>query len=318
MSGAFTNVGRNPDVLITLINKQFNAAPPQVETKFDKVAFVDSTSMGLIEFYPMEVATSKEEEKGPMEERNFTDAEVVTFQCRAGRIDGGSKRIPIGEIYDPYRLVQSYAPEIVNQAAKIWDRKLANLINANGLAHDGLSFFNTAHVANPAAKKKVTFSNDLNAAPDEAGFLAAFNAMQQIPGYDETRINVDMGRPIVLVPNILMKNAFDKILNAGLVARQIAGAAASETTHLVDAAEVVMMPELFDPADAASSRRWYLVNRTHSSRRAFIVRNPVQPQFIITGMNDWYRHSNSARVFYYETFGGVGYAMPQLAIRCTF
>ena len=44
--------------------------------------------------------------------------------------------------------------------------------------------------------------------------------MQQIPGYDGTLMNVDMGRPVVLVPSMTMKIAFDKLPNEGLVARQ--------------------------------------------------------------------------------------------------
>lgn len=318
MSGAFTNVGRNPEVLITLINQQFNTAPPQVETKFEKVAFVDSVTMSEKAKYPMKVATAKEVAKGPTERRDFNEAEIVSFECTAERIEAPGELIPLGPIYDAYGLLEGFASDLLNQALKIWDRRLASLINTNGTAYDGLSFFNSAHPTNLADKKKVTFSNDLNAAPDEAGFLAAFKAMQQIPGYDGTLMNVDMGRPIVLVPSMDIKIAFDKLLNEGLVARQVAGAAASENTRLVDAAEVVMMPELINSADAASYRRWYMINRQHNSRRAFIVRNPVKPQFIITGPNDSYAHSNDARVLYYKTFGGAGYAMPQLAIRCTF
>lgn len=318
MSGAFTNVGRNPDVLITLINKQLNTAPPQVETKFDKVAFVDSTTMSQIAKYPMKVATAKEVAKGPTERRDFNDAEIVSFECTAERIEAPGEMIPLGPIYDAYGLLEGFASDLLNQALKIWDRRLATVINTNGTSYDGLSFFNTAHLVNPGDKKKVTFSNDINAAPDEAGFLAAWNTMQQIPGYDGTLMNVDMGRPVVLVPSMTMKIAFDKLLNEGLVARQVAGAAASENTRLVDAAEVVLMPELFNPADAASSRRWYMINRQHNSRRAFIVRNPVKPQFKITGPSDSYAHSNDARVLYYVTYGGAGYAMPQLALRCTF
>lgn len=318
MSSAFTNIGRNPEVLITLINQQLNTAPPQVETKYDKVSWVDSTSMSEIAKYPMRVSTQKERNMGPTERRDFNDAEVVSFECSAGRVEPPGEIIPLGPIFDAYGLLEGFASDLLNQALKIWDRKLADKINENGLCYDGQRFFSTSHSSNPGKIGAATFSNDITATPDEAGFLAAWQQMQLIPGYDGTLINSEMGRPIVLVPNMVMRIAFEKLFKDGLVAKQVAGAAASENTRLVDAAEVVMMPELFNAADVASSRRWYLINRQHSARRGFIVRNPVKPQFTITGPQDSFSHTNDARVLYYKTYGGVGYAMPQLVIRCTF
>lgn len=318
MSAAFTNVGRNPEVLITLINQQLNTAPPQVETKFDKVSFVDSTTTSEIAKYPMKVATAKEQVKGPSERRDFNDAEIVSFECRAFRIEAPGEVIPLGPIFDTYGLLEGFASDLLNQSLKIWDRNLATMINANGVAYDNVPFFSNTHPVNPGKIGSGTYSNDINATPDEAGFLAAWQQMQLIPGYDGTLMNVDMGRPIVLVPNMTMKIAFSKLLNEGLIAKQVAGAAASENTQLVDAAEIVLMPELFDPADAKSSKRWYLINRTHNSRRAFIVRNPVKPKFTITTPTDSFAHTNDSRVLYYVTYGGTGYAMPQLAVRCSF
>lgn len=318
MSSAFTNVGRNPEVLITLINTQLNNAPPQVETKFDKVSFVDSVSTSVNMKYPMKVATAKETIKGAIESRDFNGSEIVSFDCSIDRVEPPGELIPLSNAYDNYGLLESFASDLLNQSLKIWDRALAAKINLNGAAYDNVPFFSNTHPVNPGKIGSGTYSNDINATPDEAGFLAAWQQMQLIPGFDGTLMNVDMGRPIVLVPNMTMKIAFSKLLNEGLIAKQVAGAAASENTQLVDAAEIVLMPELFDPADAKSSKRWYLINRTHNSRRAFIVRNPKKPQFTITGPTDAYAYSNQARALFYTTEGGTGYAMPQLAVRCSF
>jgi hypothetical protein len=324
MAGSFVDVGnsKNPQLLITKINTMLNNAPPSVPTTYDKVALVDSSGMAEILVYPMRVSVALEEQKGPTEQRNFSTAEVISISCQARRVEPPGTLIPVGPIYDTYGLLRMRAPDEVKQALKIWDRALAKLINAGGVfdsnypTYDGQAFFGT-HSSNPGKLGAATYSNDIVASTDEAGFLAAWQNMQLIPGYDGTLINVDMGKPLILVPTAAMKVAFDKLINEGLIAKQLAGAAASENTRLDGWAETVLMPELVNPLDPLSTKRWYLINRNDNSRRAFIVRNPVKPQFRITTENDVYAHTNDALALYYKTYGGVNYGLPHLVTRCT-
>lgn len=326
MPSTFISVGtnRNPDILITQINKQLNTAPPNVPTIYDKIAYVDSSSMGEIELYPMRVSTSKEVEKKPTEQRDFNDAEVISISCRAGRIEPPGTKIPIGEVYDTYGLLNMRAPDEIKQALKIWDRSLARLIAAGGVfssnfpTYDSLAYFGS-HSSNPGKLGASSYTNDIVASADEAGFLAAWQNMQQIPGYDDTLVNVDMGMPLILVPTVAMKIAFDKLLNEGLIAKQVVAAAASENTRLAGWAETIHMPELlqYSNVDPLIAKRWYIINRNDYSRRGFIVRNPVKPQFRLTTENDVFAHTHDARVLYYKTYGGVNYGLPHLVTRCT-
>lgn len=320
MAFGFTSVGgKNPDVLITSINQQLNTASPKETLTYREIAYADSGSSGVFAQYPMRVTSVKERKMGPVQDRNFNDAEVISVSVQAGRIDGPADLFPIDPLYDLYGLLVGQSYDMVRQAFKIWDRDLATTINSNlpnVSSYDNLPFFGT-HSANPGKIGAATFSNDIVATADEAGFVAAWQTMQTIPGFDDTLINADMGVPIILCPNLTIKLAFDKIVNEGLIVKQVAGAAASETTQLVGAAKTILMPELVDPTNPLTNRRWYMLNTRHSMRRAFIVRDFTKPQFKLTGPNDVFAHTKNARALYYTATGGSGYGLPQLAVRCT-
>ena len=148
--------------------------------------------------------------------------------------------------------------------------------------------------------------------------MDAWTAMQQIPGFDKTLINADMGTPTILCPTLPVKLAFDKLINEGIIAKNVGTGGASETTQLVGAAKTVLMPELIDAADPSTFRKWYLLNTSHTGRGAFIVRDPIKPRFVVTGEKDHTAVQYNARAIYYWASAGFGYAMPQLAIRCSF
>lgn len=321
MASAFVTAGgRNPDVLITSINQQLNTAAPKEGLIYKEIAYVDSTSSSIDAMYPMRVASLKERPMGPTQDRNFTDAEIITINVKAGRIDGPSEIYPINQMYDLYGLLANQSYDLIRQAQKIWDRLLAYAINDNGSTiestYDRVPFFGV-HSTNPGRIGAPTFNNDIVASADEAGFLLAWQTMQTFLGFDGTYINADMGTPIILCPTASVKLAFDKLINEGLIAKQVAGAAASETTQLVGWARTIIMPELVDASNPITLKRWYLLNTRHSLRRSFIVRDFQKPQFILTGPNDFLRHTKSAKALYYEAHGGAGYGLPQLAVRCT-
>ena len=321
MASAFVSAGgRNPDVLITSINQQLNTAAPKEGLTYRDISYVDSVASGIYAQYPMRVASIKERLMGPTQDRNFTDAEVISVSVKAGRIDGPAELYPISEMYDLYGLLANQSYDLIRQAQKIWDRLLAFAINDNAStiqsSYDNAAFFGV-HSTNPGRIGAPTFNNDIAAPADETGFLLAWEKMQSFLGFDGTYINADMGMPIILCPTASIKLSFDKLINEGIIAKQVAGAAASETTQLVGWAKTVLMPELVDASNPITLKRWYLLNTRHSLRRSFIVRDFQKPQFILTGPNDVFAHTKSAKALYYEAQGGAGYGLPQLAVRCT-
>lgn len=323
MASAFINFGgKNPDVLITSINQQLNTAAPKEGLTYKEIAHVDSSSPGVFAEYVMRVCSVKERLMGPTQERNFTDVETCSVVVKASRIDGPAELYPLDDLFDLYGVLKDQSYDMIRQSQKIWDRLLAQAINDNGASFDYKSYYDNSpffgvHSTNPGRIGAPTFNNDIAAPSDETGFLLAWKTMQAFVGFDGTYINADMGTPIILCPTVEVKLAFDKLINEGIIAKQVAGAAASETTQLVGWARTVLMPELVDASNPITLKRWYLLNTRHSTRRAFIVRTYKQPKFILTGPGDSFAHRNSARALYYEATGGAGFGLPQLAVRCT-
>ena len=317
--GSFTNIARNVEQLITKINLQMNAPDRRPKTVYQDIAYVDSSADAEIVSYPMNVQYIAEKVKGDTEPRDFNDAEIMSFECRTDRIDGPATLISIDPTRNQFGLLKNQAPSMIAQADKLYDRRLAKKINENGKCYDGRNFFDTAHPYNPGVKGAVlTYSNDITAKTDEQGLMDAWTAMQQIPGFDKTLINADLGTPTILCPTLPVKLAFDKLINEGIIAKNVGTGGASETTQLVGAAKTVLMPELIDAADPSTFRKWYLLNTSHTGRGAFIVRDPIKPRFVVTGENDHTAVQYNARAIYYWASAGFGYAMPQLAIRCSF
>jgi len=267
--------------------------------------------------YPMRIASTKEKKVGLTDNRDFSDPVIENVNVEAGRIDGHSEKYSIHDFYDVYGLLDQNSPDLIKQASGIWNRDLAVTMNRNGLAYDQLPFFSGSHPVNRHRVGSGTFNNDITASADTAGFKLAYQAMMDILGYDGTRMNIEMGTPTVVVSSYDQFINFSEILNAGLYAKQVGAAAAGITTRLANVANLLYFPELADPTFPNSDKRWYLINTNHAMRRAFISRNLIQPQFFMTGPNDWPRHESASRLFYYEAIGGSGYGLPQLAIRCT-
>lgn len=319
MPASFAVTGKNPDFLITQLNQQLNQQVPTGDTVYQDISLLDTTSTAEFMTYPMQVSSTSEVHRGPTEARKFGDAQVISLQCKVGRIDqGNGVTISISKAFDPYEIVQQYSGDLLRQMKKMWDRELAKTILKNDKAYDGQPFFGT-HPINPNVVGTGTFINDINADTTEAGVSGALDYfISGIRQWDGTRINNDMGVPIFLCPTLSVKIALDKLFNEGLIAQPVAGAAASSNTRLVGYGRTVHMSELDDPTDPLAKRRYYIINNAYGMRRAFITRIAEQPQLIMTGPMDWLAHTNDARAFYYRAIGGTGYGLPQLALRCTF
>jgi len=322
MPSSFGVVGRDPGILINQINLNMNQELAKLNPAYEKIAFVDRTSgkTGEVEYYPMQVSSTAEVDRGPTEERQFSDAEVIELECKANRVEQkNGVLIPMGPEYDPYGLIEQKAPDLIRQISKIWDRRLASLIRANKVAYDGAPFFGD-HSSNKAKLGASLFNNDLKGiSTTEAGIQYALDYFTHIPGFDGTFINDSMGTPLFLCPTLETKIPLDKLFHEGLIAEQVASAAASSNTRMVGLGQTLWMPELYDPTDPSSKNSFYIINMNYGDRAAFIVRNPVTPQILMSSgdSNDYFYMTRNARAITYVTHGGVGYGLPQLCLRCS-
>lgn len=316
MPSNFAVTGRNPEFLITTLNRKLLDTKNVTETHYQEIALVDRNSPGEIALYPMNVSSSKEIHRGATERRKFSDANIQELSCRAGRVEQEEgTRISVSTLYDPYLLVQNFAGDLVRQCGSIWERELSNTINTNPIAYDGVPFFGT-HSTNKNKAGAGTFSNDIIAPPTEAGVQEALNQFIHIPGFDGTLINRDLRMPMFVCPTMQIKVALDKLFNDGLIAEPIGIAGASNNTRLVGWGRTVYMPELLNNTLPDTARQYYIINSMYGMARPFIVRIRKEAQLIMSSGNDYYSHEYNARVLYYTAEGGTSTGLPQLAMRC--
>lgn len=315
---SFTTIGRNPEILVTAINTQFNNEKSKFPTVYQKIALVDTSTPGPLAKYPMRVTSSGESAAEPMETRKISTAELIMLECYVKEYRSPIEMVPAADFYDPYSVLEGRSKQLVRQAYKIPDRVLATAINENGFSFESkngvnYNFFGT-HPVNPAFPSYSTYTNDINAPVSEAGFLAAYDQMQTLKGFDNQDMNQDMEKLIVLVDNIKDYIKFAKYFNEGLVATQIPGGAASENTRLVGMAEIILMPEL--RSKTAPGKYWYLINVSDMTSFPLILRQTQQPNFKFIAKGDYLDHERGAMGMYYDTFIGAGYGLPQRMIRC--
>lgn len=313
------------NALITKINQQLNQDLPLAQTVYDKISMVDtSNAYGLIAMYPFHVGGSIEAEIGYKNPMKFSEPLIEEITCRVNMFGSNpGLLVPLYNELDPYGVVKRHANDWLRLLPKIPDRRLAKLINANGNWVDGQPFFGT-HVVNREVKSGLsttTFTNDLTVTGSaENWYLTAFDALRSIPGYDGALLNVDMSYVKIVCSSMKLGLKFIKLFNEGINAEQIGGAAASTTTRLVGSGEVIVMPELYDPAVPNSDRQFYMINTDMlKTRPPFVVRIAHQPQIEMTsgGPDDDIARSMSARGVYFKTSQGYAYGLPHKIVRCT-
>ena len=311
--------GQNPDLLITTINQAWNKAGVPEGVLYPEVCYV-ANGGGVIEEYPMHVAAVSEKDVDDTAERDFSTAYVIDVTSRSKRIDGPATLLPLSESRDPYGILEGAAPSIIRRGDRMWDRRLAKVMNANPVCYDGKAIYATDHPVNPSVAGSGTYSNDLsNTDLDEAGLTAAFQALLDIPGADGNRYNADLGVPTIVVPTEQLALKARKLLNEGLIAKVFGAntAAASESTQLVGRAAVQLLPELNDPAVNSSNKRWYVIRNNAKPAAGWIVRITRRPQMMLTKPTDHLAVSRNALALFYWAEGGVDPGLPQVQVRCT-
>lgn len=216
---------------------------------------------------------------------------------------------------DVYGILSGKMPSVVARAMSIMDRRLAAKIGANPVTtYDNVAFWATTHAVNPARPKLGTFSNLLAGnLLDEAGLIRAFDALDQMKGWDGELLCVG-GRRVVIVPNERLEVAARRILNpGGLIAQPVgAGAAAGVSTVLSNKADVLLFPHL----NAFSTKRWYVAQIVDETLRPFVVSVVRPPEFHYAGTSpdEEIRLEYGAITYGWDCYMEAGFALPQLCI----
>lgn len=310
--------GRNPDLLVTTINQAWNKPGAPEGVIYPKLCFV-ANGGGSIEEFPMSAAAVGEKEVADDAERDFSTAYVIDVVSRSRRIDGPAILLPLDDSRDPYQILQDSGPAIIRRGDRLWDRRLAAAMNSNPVCYDLKTMYATDHPVNPSVAGSDTYSNDISAEMDEAGLIAALQALLDIPGADGNRYNADLGVPTIIVPTVQLGVKARKLITPGLIAKVFGAntAAASENTRLEGMAEVEVLSELNDSKVANSNKRWY-VSRTNAHPVApWIVRITRRIQLTLTAPDAHLATTRNSRGLFYWASGGVDPGLPQTQVRCT-
>lgn len=322
MANNFAQIGGSFEALITRLNTALNEPQPSPALVYDRFCYVDNSGVGKagseIAQYPIRVTGQRPKTKGDKEQRDFAEPIVWSITCGSKRQDIWAEEYPVSESRDPYGLFKSDAPDALGSAAIFWQELIAEMVNTNGNCLDGQPFFGS-HKANPAVVNSADFSNDLAGATelDEDGVIAAFDALTRIPAGNGQLANTSLTSPYILCPTQKLYRKALKLQQDGALLAKVFGAntaAAAESSSLQGEFEVILMPQLYNPAVAATGKRWYAGNRQGSKRRPFLVRNTARPRF---EMDLSKKGSNNMVQVYMWAEGDVAFALPQTIVRAT-
>lgn len=221
---------------------------------------------------------------------------------------------------DVWGILQNKTAEIMQRAGLLWDLLLAEAINANGTAYDGVSFFNSAHPADPTDDSKGTYSNDISvSALDESGFASALDAYAAVKWFDGKVRNQALDKPFVLVPNMTLALKARQLVFGSII--PVAGAStdvggSSPFNGLVQ--DVLFFPSLLTESPGANASKYiYIVSPGTPVKAGFIVSPSRQPLFHIAGISpdEEIRRKYGAIAYGWDAFGGVDLGLPQDVVR---
>lgn len=322
MANNFAQIGGQLDALITRLNLSLNEPQPAPALVYDQFCYIDNSGVGKsgseLAQYPIRVTGQRPKTKGDKEQRDFAEPIVWNITCGSKRQDIWAEEYAASESRDPYGLFKSDAPDAMVAAQIFWQELISDMINANGACYDGSAFFGS-HKANAAVVNSVDFSNDLagNTELDEDGVIAAFDALQRIPASNGQLANTSIVKPYILTPTQKLYRRALKLQQDGALLAKVFGvntAAAAESSSLQGEFDVILMPQLYNPAVAATGKRWYVGNRQGSKRRPFLVRNTARPRFEIDLSR---KGSHNVVQVYCWAEGDVSFCLPHTIVRAT-
>jgi hypothetical protein len=304
----------SPELLVTTINQELNNASPTQSTIYQDISVV-ADSPGEVEVFPMNRASLPEIDLGWNEKRSFSTPYTLELSCAVNRIS--FQNWIWNSIPDAYNTLRN-PEDIIGRAIKVWDRKLAALINRNGLSYDSSTFFSASHPVNPSVPGAGTYSNDFVGFDiDENGVTTMMQNLINILGADGNLYNADLGTPEILVPTWAMYIKARHLLFPGLNAVPVGVAGASQTTQLEGFATLRYFPELFNPAVQATGKTWYLVRTNDGRNKPLITRIKERPnlKYFGEGSQIDFDYGGGVVACAGMAVGGVNYGLPQLMLR---
>ena len=270
------------DAIFISFNKLFQDAMLETPVIYDRIA-TTVPSGTRDQRYPFVAALSAamREWVGPRVVQNMVlDGVVITNKKYESTLS--LQRTDVED--DQYEIFgQMSIPLLAKNAKSLPDREISAAISANGLAYDGVSFFDGYHPVDPsgahvgAGTQKNNYEGLALNSPNLAKVRAGMMSMK-----DPAGVPLGVNPKVLMVPPSLeftamsLANAafFPTLLNAPGSAT-----AAGATSNVWQGAfEVVVNPYLEDTGDV-STAVWYLLDTGTRGSRPFIWQQRVAPEF---------------------------------------
>jgi len=304
------------EVAFTKVSTALTQLQFDYTTTAEKIAWFNADAKGKFVKFPFSPVSNAPKDWIEGKDRDFNEAQAFQVEVENKRIAPADELEYMSTLsYDTYGILSGKLAAIVARAKKLYDIRLAAKIAENGLAYDGKAMFATDHPVNPVNAALGTYSNLLaNTTLDEAGVVAGLDKLNLVKGWDGELLCAS-GADTIIVPNQALKVKAMKLANEEIIASVFGNntAAAGVGNALRGAFDVIMFPELnqYDP------KAWYIVRSGSQIQRPFVVSIAQAPVFHYSGLdpNDYIRVMKGAVSYGWDAQMGVGYGLPQLAVK---
>lgn len=235
-----------------------------------------------------------------------------------------------------FGLIRNNLDLMLDRAPKVWDYMLADAVNANANAYDGIPFFTpstTPHPANSGEvvylpnKQPATFYNDVQIlAINVPNLRAAVNLLEIVPGFDGQPLDTGTDTKIwAIAPNSDVEMQLRDVFQGDIQPQSLnaASAATGPNVGLRGKAEVMLWKDLRRGTPVGikngltADNVFYLMSRPTNMQQAMIVVPQRQPTPHYAGLNpsDPYRVENGVLRYGWYVYGGAQLALPQRMVR---
>lgn len=235
-----------------------------------------------------------------------------------------------------FGIVRNNLNLMLDRAPKVWDYMLADAINANGNAYDGIPFFtpkSTPHPANPAEKilnpdgTAASFYNDIQiSAVNVPSLREAVNLLELVPGFDGQHLDTGTKTKIwAIAPTPTLEMQLRDVFQGNIQPQSLnaASAATGPNEGLRGKAEVMLWKDLRRgtpvgiKSGLTADNVFYLMSVPSNIQKAFIVcpRRQPTPHYMGLNPNDPSRIETGGVRYGWYVFGGAQLALPQRAVR---
>jgi len=325
--------GQTLDRAINAINTAW-ARPEQIYNNqlTSKVALMNYEPGDKLEFY-MRMDGQADVEMGDTETRNFGRPQgVKVASVGFARRDIMAELLPMYTNRDPMKLFLGPTEEGVMKAMRLPTRQVALLLTTGlttNCLYDGLPFFSTSHLVNPAdSKNKKTFPNYFTSFQlTEAGWTDFVDQYEQIDGANDYKINQGFSNSGCVIWCAQQRQATKLMKIFDPDGRLYQGNTATPATDTAAAAVstvftpkfgyqlpmIEVVPELVVAGSAVTKKRLFVFNTRYALRRAIVVRVPRGMVMKINRTaNNPYEASNNAYPMWADMEYGQGFGLPHL------